>query len=194
MYLYSIPETTLIIYGISMCYMMDKTDSKTFFRLIRKNKASSNETAAMVIKGDQNQDVGHKEQADLFAQFYESLAIPSNEEHFDNDHLKDCAYRYSLINNIVQHTAKESINTKFNEEDIHLSIGKLNTGKTSDGCTLTAEHFKYAGESIVTSIVNLFNKIIQSGKIPKVFKTGILTSIHKKGKDPTLTTNIGALL
>jgi hypothetical protein len=37
--------------------------------------------------------------------------------------------------------------------------------------------------------VNLFNKIIQSGKIPKVFKTGILTPIHKKGKDPTLTTN-----
>jgi hypothetical protein len=32
----------------------------------------------MVIKGDRNQDVSdHKEQADLFAQFYESLAIPS---------------------------------------------------------------------------------------------------------------------
>jgi hypothetical protein len=111
--------------------LMDKPDSKTCFRLIRKNKASSNETAAMVIKGDQNQDVSdHKEQADLFAQFYESLAIPSNEEHFDNDHLEDCEYRYSLINNIVQHTANESINTKFNEEDIHLSVGKLNTGKT----------------------------------------------------------------
>ena len=58
--------------------LMDKPDSKTFFRLIRKNKASSNETATMVIKGDQNQDVSdHKEQADLFAQFCESLAIPS---------------------------------------------------------------------------------------------------------------------
>jgi hypothetical protein len=35
-------------------------------------------SAAMVIKGDRNQDVSdHKEQADLFAQFYESLAIPS---------------------------------------------------------------------------------------------------------------------
>ena len=144
----------------------------------------------MVIKGDQNQDVSdHKEQPDLFAQFYESLAIPSNEEHFDIDHLEDCEYRYSLINNIVQHTTNESINTQFNEEDIHLSIGKLNTGTTSDGCTLTAEHFKYAGESIVPSIVNLFNKIIQSGKIQKVFKAGILTPIHKKGKDPTLTTN-----
>jgi hypothetical protein len=30
---------------------------------------------------------------------------------------------------------------------------------------------------------------MQSGKIPKVFKTGILTPIHKKGKEPTLTTN-----
>jgi hypothetical protein len=39
---------------------------------------SSNETSAMVIKGDRNQDVSdHKEQADLFAQFYESLTIPS---------------------------------------------------------------------------------------------------------------------
>jgi hypothetical protein len=91
-----------------------------------------------------------------------------NEEHFDNDHLEDCEYRYSLLNNIVQHTANESINTKFNEEHIHLSIGKLNTGKTSHGCTLTAEHFKYAGESIVPSIVKLFNKIIQSGKIPSL--------------------------
>jgi hypothetical protein len=54
---------------------------------------------------------------------------------------------------------------------------------------LTAEHFKYARESIVPSIVNLFNNIIQSGKIPKVFKTGILTPVHKKGKNPTLTTN-----
>ena len=149
-------------------YLMDKLDSKTFSRLIRKNKASSNKTAAMVIKGDQHQDISdHKEQTDLFAQFYESLAIPSNEEHFDNDHLEDCEYRYSLINNIVQHTANESINTKFNEEDIHLSIGKLNTGKTADGCTLTAEHFKYAGESIVQSIVNLFNNIIQSEKSQK---------------------------
>jgi hypothetical protein len=52
-----------------------------------------------------------------------------NEEHFDNDHLEDCEYRYSLLNNIVQHTANESINTKFNEEHIHLSIGKLNTEK-----------------------------------------------------------------
>jgi hypothetical protein len=39
----------------------------------------------------------------------------------------------------VQHTANESINTKFNEEDIHFSIGKLNNGKPADGCTLTAE-------------------------------------------------------
>jgi hypothetical protein len=35
----------------------------------------------------------------------------------------------------------------FNEEDIHLSIGKLNTGKTSDGCTLTAEHFSRSAYS-----------------------------------------------
>jgi hypothetical protein len=46
--------------------LMDKPDSKNIFRLIRKNKASSNETTAMVIKGDQNQDV--PDQALLFSE------------------------------------------------------------------------------------------------------------------------------
>jgi hypothetical protein len=82
----------------------------------------------------------------------------SNEEHFDNDHLEDCEYRYSLINNIVQHTANESINTKFNEKDIHLPIGKLNcimllNKLTMLGTILSAAYLKCSAVSVHPSEV-----------------------------------------
>jgi hypothetical protein len=48
---------------------------------------------------------------------------------------------------------------------------------------------RITSETIKAVVIGDFNNIIQSGKIPKVFKTGMLTLIHKKGKDPTLTTN-----
>ncbi|CAC5418281.1 unnamed protein product [Mytilus coruscus] len=93
------------------------------------------------------------------------------------------------MNNIIKHTIQESIITTFNEEEIFKAIAKLNSGKTSDEYSLTAEHFKYAGRSIIPNILSLFNKIMQTGEIPKVFKTGIMTPVHKKGKDSTLPTN-----
>jgi hypothetical protein len=111
--------------------------------------ASSNETAAMVIKGDQNQDVSdHKEQADLFAQFYESLAIPSNEEHFDIDHLEDCEYRYSLINNKPFGIFP----------DCMILLNKL----TMLGTILSPAYLKCSAVSVYPSIKSLFGHIRQS--------------------------------
>ena len=47
------------------------------------------------------------------------------------------------------------------------------------------EHLKCAGSSIIESVTNLFNQIFLNKKVPEVFKTGILTPVLKKSKDPT---------
>ncbi|CAC5422704.1 unnamed protein product [Mytilus coruscus] len=123
-----------------------------------------------------------EEQSRIFADYYEKLAVPSNEEHYDEDYLE-------LMNNIIKQQIDTCNITIFSEEEIIKAVDKLNSGKTADEYSLTAEHFIYAGRSISPNIVSLFNNIMQTGEIPKVFKTGILTPVHKKGKDSTLPTN-----
>ncbi|VDI02365.1 Hypothetical predicted protein [Mytilus galloprovincialis] len=93
------------------------------------------------------------------------------------------------MNNIIKHQIDTCNITTFSEEEIIKAVGKLNPGKTADEYSLTAEHFIYAGKSISQNIMSLFNNIMLTGEIPKVFKTGILTPVHKKGKDSTLPTN-----
>ncbi|CAC5358846.1 unnamed protein product [Mytilus coruscus] len=161
--------------------LMDKPDSKTFYRLIRRNKHESKDTKSTLIKDENNGEViNPEEQSQIFADYYEKLAVPSNEEHYDEELLEENKYRLALMNNIIKHTIQESIITTFNEEEILKSIAKLNSRKTSDEYSLTAEHFKYAGRSIIPNILSLFNNIMQTGEIPKVFKTGIMTPLHKK--------------
>ncbi|VDI83217.1 Hypothetical predicted protein [Mytilus galloprovincialis] len=171
--------------------MMNNPDSKTFHRLIRKNRAQSDNSATLMIKDTNGDDIVEQEkQTEIFAEFYETLATPATEEHFDSEYMEECEFRYNLINSIVhQSTINRNDITQFTEEEIKKAINELNTGKTEDGYSLTAEHFKYAGNTILPDIANLFNNIMLTGTIPDIFKTGILTPVHKKKKDPTLTTN-----
>ena len=171
--------------------LMENPDSKTFFRLIRKNKANSSDQSTLILRNDSHEEISDpKLQTDLFANFYEELASPLDENHFDQMFLEESQERCDLISNIVNDSImdKSSI-TNFNEDDIKKAIEKLNTGKTQDGYGITAEHFKYAGKFIISLIVNLFNSIMRKGETPETFKTGVLTPVHKKGKDPSLTTN-----
>ena len=170
--------------------LMDNPDTKTFHRLIRKHKSQPNSTSTMIIK-DQNGDeiIDHVKQSEIFAEFYEDLATPSNADQFDNVFLEECEMRYNLINNIVNNQTIQDELTKFSPLEIKNAIDKLNTGKASDGYGLSTEHFKNAGETILSELANFFNNIMATGKVPSFFKTGILTPVHKKLKDPTLTTN-----
>ncbi|CAC5363410.1 unnamed protein product [Mytilus coruscus] len=119
---------------------MDTPDSKAFHRLIRRNKHEPKDANSKVIKNENEEEVMNpEEQSRIFADYYEKLAVPSNEEHYDEDYLEESKYRL----------------------DRSISPNKL----------------------------SLFNNIMQTGEIPKVFKTGILTPVHRKGKDSTLPTN-----
>ena len=72
----------------------------------------------------------------------------------------------------------------FNEKEIHQAIKSLNSGKSPDEMGLTAKHLKYSGETLLPTLVAIFNDIIRTETVPEVFKSGIITPVHKKGKDP----------
>ncbi|CAC5387118.1 unnamed protein product [Mytilus coruscus] len=166
---------------------MNNPDSKTFHRLIRKNRAQSDNSTTLIIKNTNGEDIVEQEkQTDIFAEFYETLATPATEKHFNSKYMEECEFRYNLINSIVyQSTINENDITQFTEEEIK----KSHQGKAEDGYSLTAEHFRHAGNTILPDIANFFNNIMLTGTIPDILKTGIFTPVHKKKKDPTLTTN-----
>ena len=72
----------------------------------------------------------------------------------------------------------------FNDIEIHQAIKSLNSGKSPDEMGLTAEHLKYSGETLLPTLVAIFNDIVRTKTVPDVFKSGIITPVHRKGNDP----------
>jgi hypothetical protein len=77
----------------------------------------------------------------------------------------------------------------FREDDVTKVIKKLNPNKSSVEYGLAAEHLKYGVEVIWPALTNVFNEILASGKSPESFKSGILTPVLKRDKEPALVNN-----
>jgi hypothetical protein len=69
------------------------------------------------------------------------------------------------------------------------AIQKLAKGKASDHMGLTAEHFKKGGQTIANYTAALLNAAKKDYNIPEVLKTGLLTPVLKKEKDPKIPGN-----
>ena len=69
------------------------------------------------------------------------------------------------------------------------AIQKLAKGKAPDHMGLTAEHFKKGGKTIANYTAALLNAAKKNYNIPEVLKTGLLTPVLKKEKDPKIPGN-----
>ena len=69
------------------------------------------------------------------------------------------------------------------------AISKLNSGKAADELGIKAEVLKNAPDVYGPILLHLFNECLKQGIIPTHFKSGILTSIPKKGKPPEVADN-----
>ena len=77
----------------------------------------------MIIK-DKNGDevIVYGKQSEIFTEFYEELATPSNEDQFDNEFLEECEMRYNLINNIVNNQSIHEEFTKCSPEEVKMLL------------------------------------------------------------------------
>ena len=172
--------------------LMDNPDSKTFFRLLRKNKNNTEEKALVLKNEEQNEIHSPQDQTNLFASFFEKLATstPATSNHYDQQYLEECSLRITLIQNLIEQDILKAPTTGFSHQEIREAINQLNTGKSADRHDLTAEHFKHAGDEIIDYIIVLFDNILKTGVIPNIFKTGTITPVHKKGKRSYITNQL----
>ena len=60
----------------------------------------------------------------------------------------------------------------------------MKNNKAADMSGLTAEHTKFGGDVLVDCLTSVVNDILKSGKIPDVFKQGVITPVYKKQGKP----------
>ena len=164
--------------------LMENPSSTMFYRLIRKSKSPKEEsTSCILVDGVTYTDPDS--QRKCFAQYYEDLAVPKDND-YDNAFLKLCNIRGEKT---LHELSNSSEKLTFSESDIEKVIDKLHNGKSPDEYGISAEHFKAGKSELVPVITKIFNQILDTKTIPPVFKTGVITPVLKKGKDPKLLEN-----
>ena len=161
--------------------LMDNPTDKLFYKLIRNNQSSAAKVAhSMLMNGTELKDT--RSQCGAFASYYEDLAAPKNHPNFSQEYLDSATLQEAVIEEITRLKPDELI--PIDEEEVFLAIKSLNSGKAADELELTAEHLKYSDRVTLPIIVEIFNEILRTKKVPEQFKSGIINPIHKRGKDP----------
>lgn len=164
--------------------VMENPSSEMFHRLIRRSR-SSKEADSTCIHMDGVKHYDTDSQRKCFAKYYEDLAVPKDND-YDNVLLKLSNIRVDHIQNELSESCSQ---LSFCESEIEKAIDKLHNRKSPDEYGIAAEHFKAEKQQIVPTVTIIFNQILATKNIPSAFKTGLITPVPKKGKDPKLLEN-----
>ncbi|CAC5362469.1 unnamed protein product [Mytilus coruscus] len=104
-----------------------------------------------------------------------------------NDHLK--TDKILAQRNLRKQLRKEHNEPQFSFQNICDAIQQLHSGKATDELGLAAEHLKNSPTTVTHFLTNCFNNIFNNHHIPDIFKSGIVTPVLKKGKNPMLMDN-----
>ena len=167
---------------------MENPSSTKFYQLIKRSRTKT-ESKAACIQVDGVKYFDPEKQRQCFAEYFEDLALPKD-QNYDNVFLELCNLRCEETETKCREESETEVciseaevGSAIDKLNNGKSLDKLNNGKSLDEYGLASEHFKAAKPAIVPVVTRLFNAIISEKKVPKTFKTGIITPVLKKGKD-----------
>ena len=149
-------------------------DKREFFKLVKKQRCNPQSSGSI--------NFGHLEaansQPNSWANYFEDLATPTSNDHFDKEHERHLHIMQVLH---LQASGGKEL-PQLTLDDVQKYVKELKNGKAPDLYGVAAEHIKQAGPSIAHIILHICNISISSGKLPLCFKFGILSPLLKKGK------------
>ena len=159
-----------------------ENDSKTFSKLINKQRTNDyKDTGSLIVNG---KNVTKTE--DILEQWkhhFQKLPIPNLITEFDLERLTLVEMQNKIIEEQQLRIQPVNITEVLN------TIKNMKSGKARDENGIGAEHYKYAPEQIAPFICECINAIFSKLDIPSSLKSGLLTPVLKKGKDPTTPGN-----
>ena len=162
-----------------------ENDQSLFCRIVNKQRnGRDTRTKELILDG-----VSHTDQLqEIWREHFSRLAAPQINPFFIEE--------YSEVvendkNNIKDMLAKchPVLSIPITKTEVSLAISKLKKNKAADEDGLTAEHFLYAQQPIVTFLTPLINRMIIEGNVPLRLKGGLTHPIPKKGKPNNIPGN-----
>lgn len=163
---------------LDMMLESDGSDSKTFFNLIKRQKCNKNENPCELIV-NQESITDADEILECWRTHFAGLAYPSENSKFDQQYKETVDAEVKVLKETVSDVENY---IPLTELEVTEAINGMKNNKAPDSSGIASEHLKYGCEFITPILTKLFNLVLQSGKIPTIFKGGTLTPVHKKGK------------
>ena len=98
------------------------------------------------------------------------------------------------VDAMTQRLIDETLNRAISLEEVKLMATRLKNGKASGLDMLPAELLKHVNEKFMIVFTKLFNKLLQSGKFPEEWSTGIIGVLFKGGDETDLNNYRGITL
>jgi endonuclease/exonuclease/phosphatase family metal-dependent hydrolase len=155
-------------------------DQALFYKLIRRQRGDSETPVEELIVEGELLEGQHITEG--WARYFSKLATPMDNPNFDPQYKNDVELKVLLLHDLNA-SRGEPIPT-FDEEDVRKAAVNLKAGKAMDELGLAAEHIRYGESQILPFLTNLVNRIVQSKKVPELFKSGLITPVYKKNKKP----------
>ena len=115
-----------------------------------------------------------------------------NSEESGNDNESDILT--PSVDAMTQRLIDETLNRAISLEEVKLMATRLKNGKASGLDMLSAELLKHVNENFMIVFTKLFNKLLQSGKFPEEWSTGIIVVLFKGGDETDLNSYRGIAL
>ncbi|CAC5391622.1 unnamed protein product [Mytilus coruscus] len=155
-----------------------------FHKLIRRNRGSKNKDAICIMENGEHH-YSATDQTNSFSRYFEDLAVPKD-NGYDPEFLDLCNIRHNIFDELCKQSSNEP---QFSFQNICDAVQQLHSGKATDELDLAAEHFKNSPTTVTHFLTNCFNNIFNNHHIPDIFKSGMVTPVLKKGKNPMLMDN-----
>ena len=153
------------------------------YKLIQKQRGNSEiSTPELQLNGESYSSP--EEIRECFFKYFSELALPKDDPLFDKEHKQQVELDYLLIEMITSSNSEHSEKLVITIEDIEKSVKGLNRGKSPDSYGISAEHIQHGGYIIIKYLFDIFKCMIKNRIVPDEIKTGLLTPILKKPKDP----------
>ena len=173
---------------ISKINTADQKDAKTFWRLINSSRGKTNNRCQPMqsTSGDIHSDPNIIRND--WKEHFQKLATPQSGSADPHDEQVE-----SLIIEMGKATHRNRnmfLDSSIDIDEVKLAQRSIKLGKACGWDSISPEHIKYGGLSLVNMLVIIFNSIVIHEHVPANFKYGIVVPLFKGGnKDPSIRDN-----